>query len=74
MTNKYRDATHLCMEKNVFIYNGFRVGDQVQLKTSPRPYLITEILTDYMKPAKFVLDDGLSFITVTEYEIKKEKK
>jgi len=54
------------MGKQTHIYNGWRVGQEVFLKENRRPYLIVEIETNDHHPAKFLLDDGVSFKEVTE--------
>ena len=60
------------MGKQVQIYNGWRVGQDVCLKENRRPYIIVEIETNDLKPAKFLLDDGVSFKEVFESELARD--
>jgi hypothetical protein len=60
------------MGKQVQIYNGWRVGQDVFLKENRRPYIIVEIETNDHHPAKFLLDDGVSFKEVTENALSRD--
>jgi hypothetical protein len=53
---------------------GLRVGNEVQLKDSGRPYMIIEINEYGLEPLKILLDDGIQYKECGENDIKKEFK
>ena len=60
------------MGKQVKIYNGWRVDDRVTLKSNHREYFIVEIEVNDLKPARFLLDDGIEYKEVGEFDMVKK--